>query len=159
MHPLLRTAVVQIILAGSVLSCAYDEVPEPPSYSAVRAAQSRPVATPPPAEASGSVSQSATVDPDAPLHVSGDVVPPVVIERVAPDYTQTRPIRAAGLPIFEAIIGIDGRVKDVRVVKSVHSEVDAAIVAALKQWKFKPATLHGRPVPVYFRVTVNIHWQ
>jgi len=32
------------------------------------------------------------------------------------------------------------------------------IVAALKQWKFRPATRHGRPVAAYYVLTVNIDW-
>jgi len=32
-------------------------------------------------------------------------------------------------------------------------------VAAVRQWKFKPATLNGRPVAVYFNLTVTFQLQ
>jgi protein TonB len=43
-------------------------------------------------------------------------------------------------------IGADGSVTDVEVVGSVEPGLDAAAVAVVKQWRFKPALRCGRPV-------------
>ena len=55
----------------------------------------------------------------------------------------------------EAIIGVsfvveeDGTTSDVRVVKAYsHPLFDDAVIAAAKTWKFKPATLEGKPIRV-----------
>ena len=34
-----------------------------------------------------------------------------------------------------------------------------AAVSAVQQWKFKPATLNGKPVAVYYNLTVNFQLQ
>ena len=70
-----------------------------------------------------------------------------------------RRIRLHGMPIFEATITATGDVENIRVLRSAHPDVDKAIIAALKQWKFRPATRNGKPVAVYYTLTVNIHPQ
>jgi protein TonB len=37
--------------------------------------------------------------------------------------------------------------------------LEEAAVDAIKQWRFKPATLNGRPVTVYYNLTVNFKLQ
>jgi len=43
-------------------------------------------------------------------------------------------------------VGADGAVTKVDVVESVAPELDAAAVAAAKQWRFKPALACGKPI-------------
>jgi protein TonB len=66
--------------------------------------------------------------------------PPVVERRVVPDYPRrARAEGVHGLVLLEAILGCDGRIEDdVRVLRSVPLLDDAAI-AALRQWRFRPA--------------------
>jgi TonB family protein len=93
---------------------------------------------------------------DAPLRVGGDVRAPVAIERVEPSYTEeARKARISGIVILEAVIGRDGLVKDVSVLKPLPFGLDQSAVDALKQWKFKPGTLDGKPVDVIFNLTMN----
>jgi protein TonB len=94
--------------------------------------------------------------PTEPLIVAGDVVPPVAIHRPSPDFTALGHVRVAGIPIVSAVIAADGTVEQVRVVRSVHPDLDRAIVAAIEQWRFRPATLHGKPVAVHYSLTVHI---
>ncbi len=42
-----------------------------------------------------------------------------------------------------------------RVLKALPMGLDHAAVDAVKKWRFKPATLNGRPVNVYYVLTVN----
>ena len=131
----------------------------PVASPTVPATPTKPVAQPsvPPPEAQSSPTSASR--PTEPLRVGGDVLPPVAIKRVQPDYTKLGHIRAGGVPVVEATITAQGDVTSVRVIRSVHPELDAAIVAALRQWKFRPATQQGRPVAVHFVLTVNINWQ
>jgi TonB family protein len=49
----------------------------------------------------------------------------------------------------QVLIGQDGKVKDTRVVKSIPM-LDAAVVAAARQWRFKPAhDSNGKPMVVW----------
>ena len=54
----------------------------------------------------------------------------------------------------EAVIGPNGRVTDVKILRSVPLLDDAA-VAAVQQWEYTPTLLNGVPVPVIMTVTVN----
>ncbi len=47
----------------------------------------------------------------------------------------------------------------VQVMKPLPFGLDDAAVQAVRQWCFTPATLQGRPVPVYFRLTVHFRVQ
>jgi TonB family protein len=93
---------------------------------------------------------------DAPLRVGGDVRAPVVMEKVEPVYTDAaRKAGINGIVIVESIIGRDGVVKNVSVLKPLPFGLDQAAVDAVKQWKFKPGMLEGKPVDVIFNLTVN----
>jgi TonB family protein len=59
----------------------------------------------------------------------------------------------------EAKVSAEGRPEMIRVIKSIHPEVDARAVEAVRQWRFQPATLDGKPVAVYFVVSVNVDWR
>jgi protein TonB len=64
--------------------------------------------------------------------------------------------RVQGMVILEATIGIDGRVQNARVLRSIPL-LDEAALAAVRQWTFTPTTLNGVPVPVI--MTVTVHFQ
>ena len=99
-------------------------------------------------------------EPDGPIQVGGDVKAPEKISSVQPSYTEiARKARIQGVVIVQAIIDKQGNVTNVKVLKGLPMGLDEAAVDAIKQWKFKPATLNGRPVTVYFNLTVNFKLQ
>jgi protein TonB len=61
--------------------------------------------------------------------------------------------------IVEAVIDEQGRVTDVRILRGLPMGLDREAVAAVRQWRFTPATLQGKPVKVYFSLTVNFRIQ
>jgi len=96
------------------------------------------------------------VDGMPPLRVGGDVKAPVVIYRVEPVYSaDARANHVSGIVIVEAVIGRDGLVKNIQVLKPLPFGLDQAAVDAVRQWQFKPGTLNGEPVDVIFNLTVN----
>jgi protein TonB len=81
---------------------------------------------------------------------------PIVISRVEPIYTdEARANRISGIVIVEAVIGRDGLVKNVQVLKPLPFGLDQAAADAVRQWVFRPGTLNGEPVDVIFNLTVN----
>ncbi|HEY2797293.1 MAG TPA: energy transducer TonB [Thermoanaerobaculia bacterium] len=95
-------------------------------------------------------------DGDEILPVGGDVRAPILLERLEPDYPEAaRRARLQGTVILEATITTSGEVQQVRVLKSVNPLLDEAAVRAVRVWRYRPATLDGRTVPVYLTVTVR----
>jgi len=86
--------------------------------------------------------------------VGGDIRPPQKVTDVAPVYPPlARAARVEGIVILEAVIGEDGGVRDVRVLRSVQL-LDEAAMDAVRQWRFTPTLLNGEPVPVVMTITV-----
>jgi TonB family protein len=91
-----------------------------------------------------------------PYRVGDNVTRPEKIAGRPPVYTEeARLARVTGVVILETVIDEQGNVTDVKVLKSLHEGLDQAAMEAVRTWKFKPATLAGRPVPVYYTLTVN----
>jgi TonB family protein len=95
-------------------------------------------------------------DDDEILRVGGEVTPPLLDSRVEPIYPEeARAALVQGIVILEAVIGRAGDIRSVRVLKGLPMGLDQAAIDAVQQWSFKPATRAGRPVSVYFILTVN----
>lgn len=99
-------------------------------------------------------------EPEGPIRVGGDVAPPVKIRAPSPQYTEiARKARIQGVVIVEAIIDKQGNVTNVKILKPLPMGLDRAAADAVSQWKFKPATLNGKPVAVIYNLTVNFRLQ
>lgn len=92
-----------------------------------------------------------------PLRADLEVRAPRKIRNVDPIYPAL-PLRSGlgGTVVLECVIERDGRVGDVRVVKS-HPLFDQAAREAIEQWRYQPTLLGGVPVRVV--MTVTIHFQ
>jgi TonB family protein len=98
---------------------------------------------------------TANAQPLQPVRVGGNILPPKKTKDVRPAYPAiAQSARVQGVVILEAIIGVDGRVQDAKVLRSIPL-LDAAAIEAVRQWEFTPTTLNGLPVPVIMTVTVN----
>jgi len=93
---------------------------------------------------------------EAPARVGEGVSRPEIISQTMPIYTElARKNRVTGTVIVEAIIDEQGNVTNTRVLKGLPMGLDQAAVDAVSAWKFKPATKDGKPVRVYYVLTVN----
>ncbi len=98
--------------------------------------------------------------PEGPIMVGGDVLPPEKTFWPQPQYTEiARKARIQGVVIVQAIIDKEGDVTNVKVLKGLPMGLDQAAIDAVKKWKFKPATLNGKPVAVFYNLTVNFRLQ
>jgi protein TonB len=95
----------------------------------------------------------------APVRVGGHVRPPEKVRDAAPLYPAiAQAARVEGVVVIEATIGVDGRVEQARVLRSVPL-LDQAALAAVQEWTYTPTTLNGVPVPVIMTVTVHFKLQ
>ena len=95
-----------------------------------------------------------------PMKVGGGVLPPKKIYTPQPVYTEeARLSRIQGVVILEAIIDAQGAVQQVKVLKGLPMGLSESAAKTAREWTFKPATLEGKPVPVYFNLTVRFSLQ
>ena len=107
-------------------------------------------------EGTGDSRQVGTAVVEEPIPIGGDVRAPVLRWRVTPEYPESaRRAHLQGTVILEAVITTSGAVQQIRVLKSVNPLLDEAAERAVRQWRYEPATLNGRVVPVYLNVTVT----
>lgn len=87
--------------------------------------------------------------------VAGGKAPELILE-VKPVYTpEAMKADAQGVTCLEAVVSPDGSVGPVRVTRSLHPDLDISAVAALKAWKFRPATMNSNPVPTVVEVEMS----
>jgi len=83
----------------------------------------------------------------------------LLIHRVQPEYPEpAKWLHLSGTVQLRAIIGVDGSVRNIEVVSGNPILANAA-VGAVRQWKYQPTQLNGKPVEVDTVVTVQFQMQ
>jgi protein TonB len=99
------------------------------------------------------------VAPAVPLPVGGDVVQAKLISSVPPAYPPlAKSQHISGNVLVDALIDANGRVTTMKIV-SGPALLHQAAMDALKQWKYRPATLDGKPTPMHLAVTIQFRLQ
>ncbi len=97
--------------------------------------------------------------PVAPLPVGGDVKPAHLLKSTSPVYPPTaRSQRISGNVTIDALIDASGAVTSTKVI-SGPTMLHQAAMTAVKQWKYEPAQLDGKPTAMHLTVTVQFHLQ
>jgi protein TonB len=91
----------------------------------------------------------------APRPMSEGVMAAALIYKVQPAYPwMARNLHVAGTVRLRAIIGTDGRIRELEVING-NVYLQAAAVAAVRQWRYRPTLLNGVAVEVETFITVN----
>lgn len=94
------------------------------------------------------------------LHVGGSVHPPVVIHTVDPKFSDAaRKARFSGKVLIYLVVDENGNPQHIRVARGVGMGLDEKAVEAVRQYRFKPATLNDKPVKVELYVQVNYQFK
>ena len=97
--------------------------------------------------------------PEAPQPVGGDVKPAKLITSVPPAYPLlAKNQHVSGNVVIDALIDAHGRVTSMKVI-SGPALLQQAAMDALKQWKYQPATLDGKPTAMHLSVTLQFRLQ
>ena len=84
--------------------------------------------------------------------------PPRVISAPSAQFSESaRGKEFTGVCTLGVNVEPDGRTSHIRVLKSVGKDLDEKAINAVKAWRFKPATLDGKPVTVQIAVQVSFH--
>jgi TonB family protein len=87
-----------------------------------------------------------------------DVKKPVPINQALPAWRPENPVeeRQSYSGAIEILVGEDGKVISVTLIKSVHPRYDAVLLQSARKWEFRPATRNGKPVRYYYGLNVHL---
>jgi TonB family protein len=91
-----------------------------------------------------------------PYRPGSGIEPPRLLREVKAGYTDDARRRGIeGEVVLEIVIRRDGSVGDVKVRRGLDRGLDQQAIAAVRQWRFAPATRRGAPVDVIVEVGVD----
>lgn len=106
-------------------------------------------------DTAASPGQPVAADLDAPtVRAPADVPYPRKVYDVAPQVPDGSTLQR-GIAVLSLLIDTRGNVVDVDLLRSLNPALDAAAVAAARQWRFEPTLRDGRPVAVRSNFTVR----
>lgn len=84
------------------------------------------------------------------------ITPPHPVFSPAPEYSkEARDAQLEATCVLAVIVGTDGRVRDLKVIRSVGLGLDQKATDAVKQWVFQPAIKDDKPVAIQIAVEVD----
>jgi TonB family protein len=123
-------------------------------------------ASAPPPEPARPVAAAAVPAPPPPTpqrdpnraYTMGDtqVAAPVMIKQEMPRLTPAMKSQARDKGVVEIVIDELGRVTNVMIRESVHPMFDADLIAHARDWRYRPATLAGKPVRYRKMIQINV---
>ena len=126
-------------------------------FGQIASADVHAVRSTPPAGATTSAPAGATTSVGV-LHVGGSVTPPRAVYSPEPEYTeQAGQANLQGTCTLGLIVEEDGSPSHIRVLKGIGMGLDENAMAAVRKWKFEPATKDGHPVRVEIAIQVDFH--
>jgi TonB family protein len=113
-----------------------------------------PAPAPAPVPAMAAAAPSSSIPPPPRIYSAGDanVTAPIALNQALPAYPGQVMIPRSGK--IEVVIDESGAVESVEMTGPVSNTYDRLAITAAKTWKFKPATVDGKPVK--FRKVVQV---
>ena len=91
-----------------------------------------------------------------PYRPGSGISPPRILAEVKADYTEdARRRNVEGEVVMEIVVRRDGSVSDIKLISGLPSGLNDRAMAAVRQWRFSPATRLGQPVDVIVEVAVE----
>ncbi len=93
-----------------------------------------------------------------PYEVGKLIKPPRPVYQPDPGYWPlAKELNVEGTTILQLVVQTDGSPSDIQIVAPIGVGLDDEAVAAVKAWRFQPATLNGQPVPVRISLQMDFH--
>jgi periplasmic protein TonB len=91
-----------------------------------------------------------------PYRPGSGVLPPRILREVKAGYTEgARRANVEGEVVLEIVVRRDGSVSDVKLMNGLPHGLNERAIAAVRQWRFAPATRFGQAVDVIVEVAVE----
>jgi tetratricopeptide (TPR) repeat protein len=144
-----------------LLAEGFSKLADANAAEAAKAEAAKAAATPPPPTTAPDppATPAATPDPGEKIYTESDtnVVPPVAISAPYPTWhPPTSRFNQDYRGLLRIVIDANGHVETAAMVVSVHVAYDPLLLAATKDWTFKPATLNGDNVKYQRLIAVTL---
>lgn len=91
-------------------------------------------------------------------HVGGAVAAPQLLSAPDPEFTdEARRVKFEGTCVVSLIVDAQGNAQRIQVIRHLGMGLDEKALEAVRRYRFKPAMLQGRAVPVEMNIEVNFH--
>ncbi|MGA2050258.1 MAG: energy transducer TonB [Terracidiphilus sp.] len=92
------------------------------------------------------------------MSVGGGVSAPQVVRSIQPEFTdEARQANFQGNVSVQLIVDSEGNPQNVRLVSHLGMGLDERAIAAVRQYRFRPAMYQGHPVSVQILIDVDFH--
>ena len=93
---------------------------------------------------------------DAVYELGDGVTAPKPVYAPNPEYSEkARKQKINGVVVLAMTVTAEGNVRDIKVIKSLDPGLDKQAIAAVRTWKFEPATKDGKPVAVHLKTETD----
>ena len=88
----------------------------------------------------------------------GEISAPVLLFKVEPEFSEeARKAKLQGIVMLDGEVDTDGKMRNIRVTRSLGLGLDDKAIEAVRQWRFRPGYRDGRPVVAAAAIEVNFH--
>lgn len=102
--------------------------------------------------------QAEVAEPQTPAYFpTGKLEAPQSTRKRMPERPAIVNALGEAIVVIEVVIDVDGMVRQPHIVNSPAPSVSYAGLEAIRQWRFRPGKMDGKPVPVLFHMTFNFH--
>jgi TonB family protein len=85
-----------------------------------------------------------------------EIIPPKVIHKVNPVYPEeAREAKLTGQVVCQVVVSTKGAPTELEILSATDEIFVQPTIDAIKQWRFEPATMHGKPVEVWYQLETN----
>ncbi len=92
------------------------------------------------------------------MPVSEEAERALLLQSVKPEYPpEALAQKMHGTVVLQAIIGRDGRIEDLKIIRG-YFVLGKAAIDAVKQWRFQPYSVNGRPAQTQTNITINFSY-
>ena len=148
---------LRVLTAGFLELSARAAAPPPPPPPPV---EPKPTAPPPAASVSPAPIAPAAAEAPVPgkIYTAEDetVAAPIPLKQVIPNVPPFMMATARPRGLVDVVIDELGRVIAMSMKMSIHPSYDALVLAAAKDWKYRPATFKGQPVKYRRLISINV---
>ncbi|MBZ5618834.1 MAG: energy transducer TonB [Acidobacteriia bacterium] len=79
-------------------------------------------------------------------HIVGTITAPTLLVKIDPEYTvEARRAKLQGVVVLHIEVDAQGQPRNIKLVESLGLGLDERAIEAVRQWKFHPGTINGKP--------------